>query len=86
MQRLVSNKLGYTDLATSLNISLIALHVGDMIEVDKSRGLVYQKLPLYRSLLEADLGAPRASVRRQLARPRLVTWNAIRGTFMREMP
>jgi len=55
MQQFVFDSLGYTELARSLNIPLINLHVGDMAEVDVPGGLAYKKLTLHRSLTEIDL-------------------------------
>jgi len=55
MQQFVFDRLGYTDLAASLSIPLVNLHVGEMVEVDVPAGLVYKKLSLHRSLIETDL-------------------------------
>ncbi len=55
MQQFVFESLGYAELARSLNIPLINLHVGDMIEVDVPGGLAYKKLTLHRCLTEIDL-------------------------------
>jgi uncharacterized protein (DUF362 family) len=55
MQQFVFESLGYAELARSLNIPLINLHVGEMIEVDVPGGLAYKKLTLHRSLTEIDL-------------------------------
>ena len=55
MQQFVFDSLGYTELARSLNIPLINLHVGEMVEVDVPSGLAYKKLTLHRSLTEIDL-------------------------------
>ncbi len=55
MQQFIFDSLGYTELARTLNIPLINLHVGDMVEVDVPGGLAYKKLTLHRSLTETDL-------------------------------
>jgi len=55
MQQFVFDSLGYTELARSLNIPLVNLHVGDMVEVDVPGGLAYPKLTLHRALTETDL-------------------------------
>jgi uncharacterized protein (DUF362 family) len=55
LQQFVFDSLGYTELARSLNIPLINLHVGEMIEVDVPGGLAYKKLTLHRCLTEIDL-------------------------------
>jgi uncharacterized protein (DUF362 family) len=55
MQQFVFDSLGYTELARSLNVPLINLHVGDMVEVDVPGGLAYAKLTLHRALTETDL-------------------------------
>ena len=55
MQQLIFDRLGYTELARALNIPLINLHVGDMVEVDVPGGLAYQKLTLHRALADTDL-------------------------------
>ncbi len=55
MQQFVFDSLGYTALAHALDIPLINLHSGDMVEVDVPNGLAYQKLTLHRALTEIDL-------------------------------
>jgi uncharacterized protein (DUF362 family) len=55
MQQFVFDSLGYTELARDLDIPLINLHSGDMVEVDVPNGLAYQKLTLHRALTEIDL-------------------------------
>ena len=55
MQQFVFDSLGYTELARDLDIPLINLHSGDMVEVDVPDGLAYQKLTLQRALSEIDL-------------------------------
>jgi uncharacterized protein (DUF362 family) len=55
MQKLVFERLGYTDLAKSLDITLINLHSGDMVDVPVSNGYVFDKITLHRSLTDIDL-------------------------------
>jgi uncharacterized protein (DUF362 family) len=55
MQRVIFDGLGYTDLARELDIPLINLHVGNMVEIDTPDGLVFKKLALHHSLTEIDL-------------------------------
>lgn len=55
MQQFVFDSLGFTELARALDIPLINLHAGDMVEVDVPDGLAYQKLTLHRALTEIDL-------------------------------
>jgi uncharacterized protein (DUF362 family) len=55
MQQFVFDSLGYTELAHALDIPLINLHSGDMVEVDVPNGLAYQKLTLHHALTEIDL-------------------------------
>ena len=55
MQQFIFDSLGYTALAQALDIPLINLHVGDMVEVDVPDGLAYQKITLHRALTEIDL-------------------------------
>ncbi len=55
MQQFVFDSLGYTALAHALDIPLINLHSGDMVEVDVPGGLAYQKLALHRALTDTDL-------------------------------
>lgn len=55
MQQFVFDKLGYTELAKSLGISLINLHSGKMAEVEIPNGFVFDKITLHRSLAETDL-------------------------------
>jgi uncharacterized protein (DUF362 family) len=55
MQRFVFDTLGYTELSRSLDVPLINLNVGDMVEVAVPNGYAYQKITLHRSLTEIDL-------------------------------
>jgi uncharacterized protein (DUF362 family) len=55
MQQFVFDELGYTELARTLDMPLINLHSGEMVEVDVPGGLAYQTLTLHRALTEIDL-------------------------------
>jgi len=55
MQQFVFDELGYTELASSLNIPLVNLHSGDMAEVEVPNAFVFDKIMLHRSLTEIDL-------------------------------
>jgi uncharacterized protein (DUF362 family) len=55
MQDYVFEQLGYTDLANSLDIPLINLHTGEMVEVEVPNAYVYNKLVVHKSLSEIDL-------------------------------
>ena len=55
MQQVVFDSLGYTELARSLDVPLVNLHTGEMVDVEVPGGLAYQKLSLHRSLTEIDL-------------------------------
>ena len=55
MQQFVFDQLGYTELARSLDIPLVNLHIGEMVEVEVPGGLAYQRLTIHRSLTEIDL-------------------------------
>jgi uncharacterized protein (DUF362 family) len=56
MQQSVFDRLGYTQLADSLGVSLVNLHTGEMEVVDvPGGGLAYEQLSLHRSLTEIDL-------------------------------
>lgn len=55
MQQFVFDSLGYTELARSLDVPLVNLHSGEMVEVDVPGGLAYQRLTVHRSLTEIDL-------------------------------
>ena len=55
MQRLVFDRLGYTELARSLDVPLVNLHTGEMVDVEVPGGLAYQRLTIHRSLTEIDL-------------------------------
>lgn len=55
MQQHVFDTLGYSDLARELNIPLINLHSGDMIEVPLKNGFAAKTVQIHKSLTEADL-------------------------------
>lgn len=55
MQQFVFDALGYTELARSLNVPLINLHLGEMIDVAVPGGFAYQNITLHQSLTEIDL-------------------------------
>jgi uncharacterized protein (DUF362 family) len=55
MQQFVFDDLGYTDLARSLDMPLINLHSGEMIDVEVPAGFAYQNISLHHSLTEIDL-------------------------------
>jgi uncharacterized protein (DUF362 family) len=55
MQKHVFDVLGYSDLAKSLNIQLINLHSGEIVEVPLKNGLVARSVKIHRSINEADL-------------------------------
>jgi len=55
MQQYVFDQLGYTDLAESLEIPLINLHTGEMVEVEVPNAYVYNKIVVHKSLSEIDL-------------------------------
>jgi uncharacterized protein (DUF362 family) len=55
MQQLVFDRLGYTELARSLDAPLVNLHTGEMVDVEVPGGLAYQRLTIHRSLTEIDL-------------------------------
>jgi uncharacterized protein (DUF362 family) len=55
MQQIVFDSLGYTELARSLDVPLVNLHTGEMVDVEVPGGLAYQRLTIHRSLTEIDL-------------------------------
>jgi len=55
MQQFVFDELGYTELAHDLDLPLINLHSGDMVDVQVPGGFAYQNLRLHHSLTEIDL-------------------------------
>ena len=55
MQNYVYDQLGYTEMAKSLEIPLINLHTGEMVEVEVPDAFVYDKIVVHKSLSEIDL-------------------------------
>lgn len=55
MQAYVFENLGYTEMAKSLNIPLINLHSGDIINVNLERGYAANTLKIHKVLSEVDL-------------------------------
>jgi uncharacterized protein (DUF362 family) len=55
MQQFVFDSLGYTELAKSMQIPLTNLHSGEMVDVEITNGLAFDKITLHRSLTEIDL-------------------------------
>ncbi len=55
MQQFVFDELGYTELARSLDVPLVNLHSGEMVDVEVPGGFAYQNITLHRSLTETDL-------------------------------
>jgi uncharacterized protein (DUF362 family) len=55
MQQFVFDELGYTALASSLDLPLINLHTGEMVRVDVPDPCVFPQLTVHRSLSEIDL-------------------------------
>lgn len=55
MQKYVYDTLGYTELASSLDIPLINLHSGDIVEVPLPGGFAADSLKIHRAVAEADL-------------------------------
>ncbi len=55
MQQHVFDVLGYTEMAGSLNVPLINLHSGDIVEVALKNGLAAKSVKIHKSLTETDL-------------------------------
>lgn len=55
MQQYVFDQLGYTELAESLNIPLINLHSGEMVDVKVPNAFVYDRITVHKSLSEIDM-------------------------------
>ena len=51
MQKHVFDTLGYTEMAKSLNIPLINLHSGDIIEVPLNDGFAAKSLKIHKVLI-----------------------------------
>jgi len=55
MQQHIFDQLGYTELARSLDIPLINLHSGDMVEVKVPDGFIFDKIMVNKSLADIDM-------------------------------
>ncbi len=55
MQQYVYDQLGYTEMANSLEIPLVNLHSGEMVEIGVPNAYVYNKIIVHKSLSEIDL-------------------------------
>jgi uncharacterized protein (DUF362 family) len=55
MQQYVFDKLGYTDLARELDVPLINLHTGELVDVEISDAHYFKKLTIHRSLRDIDM-------------------------------
>lgn len=55
MQQYVFYTLGYTEMAESLNVPLINLHTGEIVEVPLKNGFVTNSVKIHKSLTEIDL-------------------------------
>jgi uncharacterized protein (DUF362 family) len=55
MQQHVFNVLGYSEMAESLNIPLINLHSGEIVEVTLENGFAAKSVKVHKSLTEIDL-------------------------------
>jgi uncharacterized protein (DUF362 family) len=55
MQQAAFERLGYTDFADSLDIPLVNLHTGEMVNVVVPDGFAYDELSICRSLTEVDM-------------------------------
>jgi uncharacterized protein (DUF362 family) len=54
-QQDVFNRLGYTEMADSISVPLVNLHIGPMVEVNLPDGKVDNKITLHRGLTQIDL-------------------------------
>lgn len=55
MQKYVFEQLGYSELARSMNIPLINLHSGDLVDVEIPNALAFDKITLHKSLADVDM-------------------------------
>jgi uncharacterized protein (DUF362 family) len=55
MQKHVFDVLGYSEMAESLNIPLINLHTGEIVEVPLKNGFAAKSVKIHKSLTEIDL-------------------------------
>jgi uncharacterized protein (DUF362 family) len=55
MQQTVFDQLGYTELAESLDVPLINLHSGELVEVEVPGGFIFDRISVHKSLTDIDL-------------------------------
>jgi uncharacterized protein (DUF362 family) len=55
MQQYIFDALGYSEMARLLDVPLINLHLGEMVDVAVPGGFAYQSIRLHKSLTETDL-------------------------------
>lgn len=55
MQEFIFSKLGYTALANELDIPLINLHSGNLVDVEVPNGLMFDKITLHQSVADTDM-------------------------------
>jgi uncharacterized protein (DUF362 family) len=55
LQQQVFDRLGYTELAASLGVPLVNLHLGEMVEVVVPQSLAFETIRLHHALTEIDL-------------------------------
>ncbi len=55
MQQHVFDKLGYSSMAKELDIPLINLHSGEMVDLPVANGLLFEKITVHKSVAETDL-------------------------------
>ena len=55
MQQFVFDSLGYSKIAETLNIPLINLHTGEIVELPLKDGLVARSIKIHKKLTEVDL-------------------------------
>lgn len=55
IQQYVYGALGYDELAKTLKIPLVNLHVGDMAKIPVAHGFVFKEIEIHRALADTDL-------------------------------
>lgn len=55
MQQFIFDQLGYSDIAKSMNIPLINLHSGDLVDIEIPNSLVFDNITMHKSLLDIDM-------------------------------
>lgn len=55
MQQYVFDQLGYTKLASELQVPLINIHSGDLADISLKDGLMFDKITVHKSVAETDL-------------------------------